>query len=88
MASDLQKKAVSFVIFLGLVILVLSLIPVLETWLRTTILPEFGIVFSKGWTLTPESAALPMHVTYAAFLDAFFPHHSHSSVDGRRNCYG
>ena len=72
MASDLQKKAVSFVIFLGLVILALSLIPVLENWLRTSILPEFGLAFSKGWVLNPESAELPMHVTYAAVLDAFF----------------
>lgn len=72
MASDLQKKAVSFVIFAGLVVLALSSIHVIESWLQATVLPQLGITFLKGWELTPESAALPMHVTYAAGLDAFF----------------
>ena len=72
MASDLQKKAIYFVIFVGLIVLILSSLPVFESWLQTAVLPEIGLVFSKGWTLTEASAGQPMNVTYAAALDAFF----------------
>jgi small-conductance mechanosensitive channel len=72
MASDLQKKAVYFIVFVGLIVLILSSLPVIESWLQTAVLSEFGLVFSKGWTLTAESADIPMNVTYASALDAFF----------------
>lgn len=69
-ASELQKKTVSLVVFVGLIIIVLSALPVLELWLQTSILPRLGLNFVKGWELTPESAQMAMNLTYAKAIDA------------------
>lgn len=69
-ASNLQRKAVSFIISVAVIVLVLSLLPIVEVWLQTSILSQFGMSFVKGWELTPESAAMPMHITYVNAIDA------------------
>ncbi|MBK8467345.1 MAG: mechanosensitive ion channel [Chloracidobacterium sp.] len=71
-ATELQKKAVSVVIFSALTVLVLLSLPVVELWLQASVLPQFGMSFTKGWQLTTESATMPMHVTYANAVDATF----------------
>lgn len=69
-ATELQKKTISLIIFVGLTIIILSALPVLELWLQTSILPRFGLNFIKGWTLTPESAQTAMNLSYANAIDA------------------
>ena len=71
-ATDLQKKAVFLFIFVGLTVLILLSLPVIELWLQTSILPQFGMKFVKGWDLTPDSGAIAMNVTYANAIDATF----------------
>ncbi len=69
-ATELQKKTISLIIFVGLTILILSALPVLEVWLQTLILPRFGLHFVKGWELTPESAMTGMNAAYSKAIDA------------------
>src|ERR1043166_5397967 len=71
-ATELRKKAIYLFIFVGLTGLVLSLLPMVELWLQTSILPGFGMTFTKGWELTPAGASVAMNVTYANAIDAFF----------------
>lgn len=71
-ASDLQKKAVFLFIFVGLTILILLSLPVVELWLQTSILPQFGMTFTKGWQLSAESASMSMHASYANAIDSAF----------------
>ena len=71
-ATELQKRTVSVIVFVGLTVAILLFLPVVELWLQASILPQFGMSFTKGWQLTPESAAMPMHLTYANAVDATF----------------
>src|SRR4051812_39350097 len=69
-ATELQKKTITLIVFVGLTIMILSALPVVELWLQTSILPRFGLNFAKGWTLTPESAQISMNSAYANAIDA------------------
>jgi small-conductance mechanosensitive channel len=71
-ATQLQKKAVFLVIFVGLTVIVLMTLPVMERWLQTSFLPQFGMTFIKGWDLTTDSEAVAMNVSYAKAIDASF----------------
>src|SRR5437773_5553847 len=76
-ATELQKKAIYLVIFVGLTILFLSaFLPFVEHWLQASVLPQLGMTFTqKGWELTAESASGvsgAMNATYANALDTFF----------------
>ena len=74
--TELQKKAISLVVFLLLAALVFSTLPMLENWLQFSILPQFGMTFEQGagvhWIPTQESAKEAMNVTYANAFDTFF----------------
>ncbi len=71
-ATELQKKLIYLLIFVGLIVLILSSLPVVELWLQTSILPQFGMTFTKGWDLTPESKAVAMLSTYVNAIDTSF----------------
>ncbi len=71
-ATELQKKAIFLIIFVGIAILSLSFLPAFELWLQSSVLPQFGLSFSTGWTLTSDSAGVAMNVTYANYIDSFF----------------
>lgn len=70
--ADLRKKATVVVILAAFTVLLLFTLPLIELWLRVSILPQFGMVFAKGWELTADSAATPMNVSYANAIDASF----------------
>ena len=70
--SELQKKAIFFVVFVVLTILVLSALPFVESWLQASVFPPFGLYFEKGWELTEASAKVAMNVTYATATETFF----------------
>lgn len=69
-ASELQRKGISFIVSVAIIVLVLLSLPVVELWLQTSILPRFGMTFAKGWDLTAESNAMPMNTTYVNAIDA------------------
>ena len=71
-STELRKKAVYFVIFAAVTIFVISSLPALELWLQTTLLPQFGLTFEKGWLLTEESSGLPMSATYVTAINTCF----------------
>ncbi|CAN5548289.1 mechanosensitive ion channel family protein [soil metagenome] len=71
-ATEFQKKAISFIIFVGIAVLVLATMPLIEDWFRQAVLSQFGMVFLRGWELTPESAAVSMTASYANAFDTFF----------------
>ena len=75
-ATEIQKKAIYPVVFVGLTILFLSaFLPFVEHWLQASVLPELGMTFEKGWQLTLESqsgALGAMNATYANAIDTFF----------------
>ncbi len=70
--SELQKKAIYLVVFVGLAILILSSLSIVETWLQTSFFPQFQIFFSKGWELSEESSKIVMNMTVANTFDTFF----------------
>jgi small-conductance mechanosensitive channel/CRP-like cAMP-binding protein len=71
-ASQLKKKATYLLIFIGLTVLVLSVLSMLESWLQATFLPQFQINFGSGWDLTDESSKVMVNVTVAKALDTAF----------------
>ncbi len=71
-ASELQKKAVFFVGFVVLTLLVLSALPFIESSLQSSILPPLGLEFVKGWQLSEPSAQVAMNVTYATAIETAF----------------
>ena len=75
--TELQKRAISLVVFLLLSTIVLAtLLPLIEGWLQFSLLPQFGIFFEQGpdihWQLTAQSASQGMHVTLVNAIDNFF----------------
>lgn len=73
-ASEFQKRAISFILQFGLISIVLAGMPLLENWLQTDFLPQFGFHFvvNAAWQLTPESAAVMTVATYAGLIENFF----------------
>jgi small-conductance mechanosensitive channel/CRP-like cAMP-binding protein len=72
-ASELQKKALIFVIVSAIAITALIAIPVFEHWLQTIFLPPIGWDFEEGWRLTAESARRNMMgPTYVSLIEHFF----------------
>ena len=53
-ASELQKKAVVFIIIAGIAVIALAAMPFFEHWLQTVFFPSFGWSFESNWQLTPE----------------------------------
>jgi len=72
-ASELQRKALYFVVVSAVVIALLTAIPLIEHWLQAIFLPQFGWVFSSPWQLDPEKTKGDMMAaTYVALLEHFF----------------
>ncbi|HYJ92919.1 MAG TPA: mechanosensitive ion channel family protein [Pyrinomonadaceae bacterium] len=72
-ASELQRKALFFIILAAIVIILLTAIPFVENWLQTIFLPQFGWQFESPWHLAPDSAKGDMmSSTYVALLEHFF----------------
>ena len=71
-ATELQRKAIYLIIFVGINILILSALPFVESWLQTSVFPPLGMDFGTGWELTKESGTVAMNVTYASATDTFF----------------
>jgi small-conductance mechanosensitive channel len=72
-ASELQKKALFFVVFGSLVVAVLATVPFIEGWIQTVFLPQFGWTFVSPWVLDPKNPPGDMMApTYVALLEHFF----------------
>src|SRR5438046_1289029 len=71
-ATELRNKAIYLFIFVGMTVLILLSLPAIELWLQTSVLPQFGMHFVKGWELTPESHANAMHGSYVNAIDSAF----------------
>lgn len=72
-ASELQKRALFFIVFGTIVVAVLAATPFVENWIQTVFLPQFGWQFVSPWQLNPESVKGNMMApTYAALLEHFF----------------
>jgi len=74
-ASELQRKALFFIVFGSIVVAVLATVPFFEHWIQSVFLPQFGWNFSGPWQLAPPEASAPpdmMAPTYVALLEHFF----------------
>jgi small-conductance mechanosensitive channel/CRP-like cAMP-binding protein len=72
-ASDLQKKALVFLIIAVISITGLIAVPVFEHWLQTVFFPPLGWKFDETWRLTAESSrADVMAPTYVSLIEHFF----------------
>ena len=72
-ASDLQKKALLFVIVSTIAIIGLIAVPVFEHWLQSVFFPPLGWQFDDGWRLSVESARHDMMApTYVGLIEHFF----------------
>src|SRR5690348_567396 len=72
-ASELQRKALYFVVLSAVVIALLAAVPFIEHWLQAIFLPQFGWVFSAPWQLDAQkSTGDMMAATYVALFENFF----------------
>jgi small-conductance mechanosensitive channel len=72
-ASELQKKALFFIIFGTFAVAALTAIPFIEHWLQAIFLPQFGWNFIRPWELDQESVREHlMAPTYASLMEHFF----------------
>jgi len=72
-SSELQRKALVFVIISGIAISGLIAIPVFEHWLQTVFFPPLGWKFDESWKLSTDVASRDMMApTYVALLEHFF----------------
>ncbi|MEP6945784.1 MAG: mechanosensitive ion channel family protein [Acidobacteriota bacterium] len=72
-ASEFQKKALTFIAVFVVMAAILAALPLVETWLQTEFLPQFGLHFTLGssWDLTSESADMTK-ATYVGLFANFF----------------
>ncbi|HEY2865689.1 MAG TPA: mechanosensitive ion channel family protein [Pyrinomonadaceae bacterium] len=72
-ASELQRKALFFIVLSAVVIALLTATPFIENWIQTEILPQFGWRFLSPWQLDPDSAKGDMMAaTYVRLIDHLF----------------
>ena len=72
-SSELQKKALIFVIVTAVAVTALIALPVFEHWLQQIFFPPLGWEFEDGWKLTAESSRLNMMgPTYVSLIEHFF----------------
>lgn len=72
-ASELQKKALLFLIIAFVSVTGLIAVPVFEHWLQTVFFPPLGWQFEDTWRLTADSAkADMMGPTYVSLIEHFF----------------
>lgn len=72
-ASELQKKALFFVVSAAIFTIVLAGLPLFEGWLQVDFLPRFGWRFVDSWQVPKEGAASGMMAeTTASLLGNFF----------------
>ena len=72
-SSELQKKALVFVIISGIAIISLLPLPVFEHWLQNIFFPPLGWRFDDGWKLSNDIVSRDMMApTYVALIEHFF----------------
>jgi len=67
-ATEFRRRALFFIVFAGAIVIVLAGLPLIESWLRHDILPQFGIVFDRGWELDTATSSPGMMVQTTASL--------------------
>src|SRR5947199_6292920 len=71
--TELQKKALVFVVISGIAIVGLVAVPVFEHWLQNVFFPPLGWKFEEGWKLSADVASRDvMAPTYVSLLEHFF----------------
>ncbi len=71
MASELQKRSVYFLIWAGILTLILVLFPFLEDWLRIILTDLLGVTINPDGTLTPLEGRTPGMMTETGLSLAF-----------------
>ncbi len=74
-STSLRKKAVFVIIIVAVAAIILSVLPIAEEWLRTVLLPQFGLSFESEWVLPKSLANDPMSKTlaiYGQIIDSVF----------------
>ena len=59
MASELQKRSVYFLVWAGILTLVLALFPFLEDWIKLTLTGILGLTFNPDGTMTAAEGRTP-----------------------------
>lgn len=68
-ATEFRKKALFFVVFASINIIILMLLPFVIGWLRHDVLPQFGMVFNPGsWELNTDRGTPSMMAQSTASL--------------------
>lgn len=62
-ASELQKKVVYFLLFAGLLVLILVLFPFLEEWTRSYLSARFGLIVAPDGSVSVASGDIPGKMT-------------------------
>src|SRR5262245_48295777 len=74
-STEFRRKALFFIIFAGIIVIILMTVPLIEGWLRTDLLRPFGFQFIEGrWSLdvTKDYSPTMMQQTAASLFDNFF----------------
>ena len=74
-STEFRRKTLFFIVFAGIVIIILMGLPLVVGWLRQDVLPQFGLVFSPGgWDLDAAKSSPTMMAQTAASLIENFLH--------------
>lgn len=72
-STEFRRRALFFVVFAGIVVVILMALPLFESWLQHEFLPQFGLVFKSGWQLDTDSGSPAMMMqTTASLIDNVF----------------
>jgi small-conductance mechanosensitive channel len=68
-STDFRRKALFFIIFAGVIIIVLMAMPLAIGWLRRDVFPQFGMIFNRGtWDLNTDNGTPSMVLQTTASL--------------------
>jgi len=62
-ATEIQKKAAYFLVFAGLLALILILFPFIEDWINAYMVGQFGLIVSPDGSVTSANGSVPAKMT-------------------------
>src|SRR5258708_8083376 len=67
-ATEFRRRALFFIVFAGVIVIILMGLPFVEGWLQHEFLPQFGLTFKGGWELDTSSSSPAMMMQTTASL--------------------
>jgi small-conductance mechanosensitive channel/CRP-like cAMP-binding protein len=67
-ATEFRRRALFFIVFAGVIVIILTGLPLVESWLQSEFLPQFGLKYTGNWQLDTKDTSPAMMVQTSASL--------------------